>query len=353
MNEHMNEGLNELRESARKVVQDAGIPATEETIWPLFGELGWLLTTVPESMDGLGLGIQGACALHAELGRGLAQAPFLPALMAIEALCESELVDKVSWLERFTAGDCVTAPLAEPEFKLQHAGTAQATVSGLASGVQSADRASHALVWTDSADCVALVSLTQAGVELTERPTWDTTRRLFDLRLTELKLDEQRVLARGAAAAELIGRIQALRDFGLAADSVAAASALLDMTVEHLQTRSQFRRPLAMFQALKHRCADLKAPLAAADALLQHSLSACGENIASDQAQLQGKKAKYLACSVFARVAEESLQLHGGIGMAAEHPCHLFLKRAMLNEHLGTRGGGYEEDIAANFLAQT
>ncbi|WP_439136417.1 acyl-CoA dehydrogenase family protein, partial [Pseudomaricurvus sp.] len=73
---------------------------------------------------------------------------------------------------------------------------------------------------------------------------------------------------------------------------------------------------------------------------------------ADSDCQLMAKKAKLMACSMFASVSEEALQLHGGIGMASEHPCHLFLKRSMLNEHLGSGDGNYDLEIADRFLAQ-
>lgn len=142
------------------------------------------------------------------------------------------------------------------------------------------------------------------------------------------------------------------RDFALAADSVGGATALLDLTVEYLQARKQFGRPLAMFQALKHRCADLKVQTSAAEALLFDSLSRLDGQNAGTEAETMGKAAKYLACSVYSRVAEEALQLHGGIGMTSDHSCHLFLKRALLNEHLGRRSDTYEVDLAADLLSR-
>ena len=60
--------------------------------------------------------------------------------------------------------------------------------------------------------------------------------------------------------------------------------------------------------------------------------------------------AKQLACSTYAAVAEESLQLHGGIGMTSEHECHLFLKRALLNEHLGRGHDSYDQGLAGLFI---
>lgn len=346
----MSEYLDELRESARQVVEGAGTPALEESTWPLIVELGWLLTSVPESLDGLGLGIQELCALNTELGKGLSQSPFLAATMAIEALVQSDLADKADWLGRFTMGETATAPLTDSRIALHQNDSGQAVLSGLAPAVQSADTASHAILWTDHAGCIALVALQQPGVEVIERQTWDTTRRLYDVKLTNVPVDDQVVIGSGEEAQNLVARLETLRDFALAADSLGGSAALLDLTVEHLRTRKQFGRPLALFQALKHRCADLKTMLAAAEALMNDSLAGLDNNIGTPEARLAAKKAKYLACSVYARITEESLQLHGGIGMAVEYPCHLYLKRSMLNEHLGASEDHYTSYIADNFL---
>jgi alkylation response protein AidB-like acyl-CoA dehydrogenase len=126
--------------------------------------------------------------------------------------------------------------------------------------------------------------------------------------------------------------------------------------VDYLQTRQQFGRPLALFQALKHRCADLKAQTEGAQALLLDNLGRLdetpGEADTLAVAERLGRAAKQLACAAYAAVAEESLQLHGGIGMTSEHSCHLFLKRAMLNEHLGGPQQNYDVGLAASLLGE-
>jgi alkylation response protein AidB-like acyl-CoA dehydrogenase len=101
------------------------------------------------------------------------------------------------------------------------------------------------------------------------------------------------------------------------------------MTVDYLKTRKQFDRPIAMFQALKHRCADLKTRIVSAEALLW----ARAGDVGASAVQLGALKA--LACEVFRFTAEEAIQLHGGIGLTEEHNCHLFMKRAELNRWLG------------------
>ncbi len=346
----MNTDLNELRDSVHQVLSEGGLAAGEDKTWPLVVELGWLLVALPEKLGGLEQGFPGACAIHTELGRSLAAAPYLPAMLAIDAVCRGGLADREAWVERLTSGDFITAPLAESATFITRAGSGKTKLNGLATAVPSASKASHVLICASEGDCVALVPLGQPGVELIRRPTWDATRCLFDLRFADVSLDDKLVLARGSAARELSRIISTERDFALAADCVGGASALLDMTVEYLQTRRQFGRPLALFQALKHRCADLKAFTSAAEALLLDSLGRLGDQIGGPEAERMGKTVKSLACSVYSKVAEEALQLHGGIGMTSEHPCHLFLKRALLNAHLGRRCDSYELDIAAGLL---
>ncbi len=334
--------LAELRDSAREVLAAEGLAAPEDKTWPLALDLGWLLVAVPEAQNGLGQGLAGACAFHAEMGRSLCAAPYLPAMLAMEAVIHTGRED---WIERLGASGFVTAPLADPTLTIAQGGT----VTGTASAVPSADRASHVLVCSEAGDCVALVPVQQAGVEARHRETWDTTRRLFDLRFENVALDPSLVLARGDDARVLSRRLATHRDFALAADAVGGAAAALEMTVEYLKTRRQFGRPLALFQALKHRCADLKARIAAAEALLADNLARVGTGIDSERAEALGKAAKSFAVSAYAAVAEEMLQLHGGIGMTAEHACHLFLKRALLDEQLG-RCTSYELDVADTLL---
>lgn len=341
--------VTELQESARQVLSGETVSVPEASTWTQVAELGWLMVAVPEELGGLGMNAQGPVVLQTELGRKLSGAPYLSAVLAIEAFCGSGHAEREAWLERLMSGEFVAAPLADGSLKIAPTGSGF-TVSGTATAVQSADKAEHLLVWDEPGQCVALIALEQSGVTVAARHSWDETRRLFDVAFDSVQVEEALVLARGDAAAALARRIATLRDFGLAADAIGAAGMLLEMTVEYLQTRRQFGRPLAMFQALKHRCADLKALVTGADALLQSHMAQCVDELGSERAELLGEGAKLLACDMFRRVAEESLQLHGGIGMADEHPCHLFLKRALLSEHLGRGLSHYENDLAAALL---
>ncbi len=352
----MGSELQALRDSARQVVAGLGMGADERSAWQQVAELGWLMVGVPEELGGLGMGLSGACALHRELGRGVAPVPLLPALLSMEALRRSTLPDREERLEQLCAGaDYIAAPLGRSELVLEQAPGGKALLNGIVHAVPSADSASHVLLWTGAADQILLLPVTQPGIELCHRQTWDTSRRLFELRLSQVAASDETVIATGAAASELVESLLIWRDFALAAEAVGGAGALLEQTVEYLETRRQFGRPLALFQALKHRCADLKTLFEAADALLQDGLArAAGETAAtgfSPAARQAGLAARQLAGEAYARVAEEALQLHGGIGMTAEHDCHRYLKRAMLDEQLGRGVDQYAADLAEGLLA--
>ena len=327
----------ELRDAVRQVVDGLDKLGAEQDFWHQCLELGWLMVAAPEELGGLGMGSEAAVAVQLELGRGLSGAPYLPAAMAVSAICDSSLGDKSERLENLFAGEAITAALVDGGLKADGQ-----TLNGSLSAVLSADTATQLLLWTDDASLVAIAELSHSAISIRARETWDTTRRLFDVECQALPVADLTVLAEGADAQAMVKDLRMQRDLGVAADAVGAATALLDMTVEHLNTRIQFRRPLAMFQALKHRCADMKTLCEASEALL---ISVLGTDSAADV-----MAAKQMAASHYATVAEEALQLHGGIGMAVEHPCHLYLKRAMLNPHLGTSSAACAESAVQALL---
>jgi alkylation response protein AidB-like acyl-CoA dehydrogenase len=133
----------------------------------------------------------------------------------------------------------------------------------------------------------------------------------------------------------------------LACDGLGLADAVLTLTVEYLKTRMQFGKVIGSFQALKHRCANHKVALEAARASTHDAVRHWVEG--RSDARARSSLAKAHACEAATVIATDAVQLHGGIGFTWEHTCHLFLKRAKLNEALfGTRAA--HEDRAANLL---
>jgi len=316
--------LQELRDAAQKAFPAGGLVPDRDANWELIAEMGWLMMRLSEDDGGLGLARDASTAIHFELGRVLSPAPLIPALLAIEAIAASQTLEgREDWIERCCAGELVTLNMSFAAMEKASDGS----LSGLLPAVPDADMASHVLA------CIrgfaTLVPLDAPGVTMTERATWDVSRRLFDVMLDHYQPTPALLIAEGDAASSLaIGLMQEML-LALAADCLGGASAALDMTIEYLKMRKQFDRPLAMFQSLKHRCADLKARIVSTEALLW-SRAADASATREDLAAL-----KSLAAETFEFVTEEAIQMHGGIGLTEEHQCHLFMKRAMLNLALG------------------
>ena len=308
----------ELQDAAAKAFDGDLTPDAAQS-WTLITDMGWLMMAVPEDQGGLGLGREAVGVIHQALGRTLVAWPTIAQMLVIEALSAAGGQDEL--LGRAMAGEVMTASLSK----------------GL-TAVPNADRASHLLFIEP--ERIALLPM--QGLGLTARPTWDKTRRLFDVDVGE---KEGIVLARGEAAVALVDRLSALRSLALAADSLGGADAALRMTIDYLETRRQFDRPLALFQALKHRVADMKTALVAAEALFW----ARADDSNADATRMGAMKAH--AATVYRLIAEEAIQLHGGIGLTMEHPCHLFLKRATLNAALGGDADHWEEAAGRRMLA--
>jgi alkylation response protein AidB-like acyl-CoA dehydrogenase len=273
-----------------------------------------------EDKGGLGLGRGAVAAIHYEMGRVLSRMPLIPALLAIRALAEGEATGDLAQAAaagEYVAIDLTLAPLVATGL----------TLSGMLPAVADADMAQHVVVTAPG--LVAVVALAAPGVTVAERPLWDESRRLFAVTIADHAVADTEVIARGPAADALAERMRQDLLLGLSADALGGASAALATTVGYLTMRKQFDRPLAMFQALKHRCADLKARIVAAEALLWQ----CAGAADARSAQLAGLKA--LACEVFRITTQEMVQLHGGIGLTEEQHSHLFLKRAALDLWLG------------------
>lgn len=118
----------------------------------------------------------------------------------------------------------------------------------------------------------------------------------------------------------------------LLAEAVGAMATTLEITVEHLHTRQQFDRPLATFQFLQHRIATLYAEVEQARSAVVNAVKqSCGPDRMRRESALS--TAKHLAGSVGSLVAEDSIQLHGGMGITLELLLSHDAKRLVMIDH--------------------
>lgn len=331
--------IEELRDATRKAFPADRLTPPRDESWQLVAEMGWLMIELAEDQGGLELGRAAAAAVHFELGKVLPSVPLAPALLGLQGIAASpSLVDKEDWIERICSGEYIPLNMLPGSAEMGPDGL----LSGKVCGIFEADMAGHVLV--ASPGRYDLVPLDSGDVRIVERELWDPSRRLFDMELAAYRPDPALVVAVGSEAQALHDLISSSAQLAIAADSLGGANAIFEMTVEYLKTRRQFGRPLALFQVLKHRVADLKVQLEAAEALLWSR--------ADDESTLLELGALKAHCSsVFRDVVEEAIQLHGGIGLTEEHPCHLFFKRAMLNCQLCGNTGHWEAQAGQHVLS--
>jgi alkylation response protein AidB-like acyl-CoA dehydrogenase len=130
----------------------------------------------------------------------------------------------------------------------------------------------------------------------------------------------------------------------LACEQVGGARAALQMTVEYVNMRQQFGRPIGSFQAIKHRCADLLVEVESARSAAAYASTAVAAG--ADDASVAASIAKVYCSQAFYHVAAECIQMHGGIGFTWEHPAHLYFKRAKSSEALFGWPAYHRERIA-------
>jgi alkylation response protein AidB-like acyl-CoA dehydrogenase len=193
------------------------------------------------------------------------------------------------------------------------------------------DLAAATSVAVAAGDAVFVVDVDAAGVTSAPIEPIDHTRSFGTLVLDHVDGEE-------------VGPAPAARDLWallLAADAAGVAAEALARTVAHAKNRVQFGKPIGSFQAVKHRCADMHL-------LVEGSLAAVRTAAATLDPRAVSV-AKSYAGDAAARVTADAIQLHGGIGYTWEHDCHLFLKRARLDQALGGDSRWHRRRLARRY----
>jgi alkylation response protein AidB-like acyl-CoA dehydrogenase len=317
-----------------------GKNSLERELWSQAASLGWLGFGIAEQYGGLGLGCHGLAILHTELGRQAAPGPYIATLSAAQAIAETgtEAV-KQAWLPRIACGEISAAVPATPGTSaLKWSGT---SVSGTLRCLGSRDAT---FLLAPAGDIWVIVGL--AGAEVTAAPIWDRTRELIDVRLERAKPAAVLQDREGTAAA----LVQAMA-LAIAADSCGAARSITERTIAYMKTREQFGQPIAGFQALKHRAADLATKLAVMDEMVAHAVHRTAEQ--QPDADIWASLAKAEVTEAFVFIATDCVQLHGGVGFTWDYDPQIFLKRARLSEVLVMANPVLRDRAASSLAAVT
>ncbi|MGV9661812.1 acyl-CoA dehydrogenase family protein [Nocardia niigatensis] len=314
-----------------------GDRAVTPGLWKaLARDLGLAGLLVPEERGGAGGSARDAAVVLEELGRAVAPVPFLTSSVIGATVLLAGEHDLVGMLADGEATVALLAPFTAesaagvPSFGKDADGRLSGRVTSVA-GVLDAD---VLLAAVETASGTEIHAVPVAAATVTPVVSLDMTRPLADVVLDSAP--GQLVVPAEAGAAALGAALRTGAAL-LASEQAGIAAWCLETTVDYLKMRRQFGRVVGGFQALKHRLADLFVDVEAAAASARYAAGtiAAGD---PDAAVATAVAAAYCA-DVAVKSAEETLQLHGGIGMTWEYPVHLYLKRAKADQlGLGSPG---------------
>ncbi|WP_213954870.1 MULTISPECIES: acyl-CoA dehydrogenase family protein [unclassified Variovorax] len=316
--------------------------------WSQLAEIGALGALFPEEVGGFGGAGFDVAVVFESLGKGLVVEPFLGALVVGRAIAQAGSAGQKERIASLIDGSTLAA-LAHEEPGSHYEATLVATkaersgdgwvLDGAKAVVQQGAQAGLLLVSArtrgadDDADGISLFLVPSDAPGL----AWRDYTKIDGGRAAELTLQGARVgadalLGTEGAGAPVLEHAVGWGLLALAAESLGAMEVAKRDTLEYLRIRKQFGVPIGSFQALQHRMADLLLEIEQARSAVINAAAAIdgGERIGREKAL---SAAKYSIGRIGTRVAEECIQLHGGIGMTWELPLSHYAKRLVMIDH--------------------
>ncbi len=317
------------------------------SVYADLAELGLTGLAIPEAHGGMGFGPVEAMVVNEELGRGLVNAPYAHAALVAPALMSAapEAL-QATWLPRIASAEALVV-LAHQEraarYRLEHVSArAKRAPDGPGAGWV-LDGAKSIVPAGDEADAYVVPARIAGAVDdkagiglfLVERsslaagqvrgyPTQDGARA------AELKLDGTRATLITEDGHATLEHAVDIGTAAFCAEAVGVMDRLVELTVEYMNTRKQFGVPIATFQALRHRIADVKMQLELGRSMSYFATLKLGEPTpqrrrAISQARVQlGQSMRF--------VGQQCVQLHGGIGVTDEYQGSHYFKRLTVLE---------------------
>ena len=341
---YRSERIRELAESDR---------GFDDSDWQEMAGLGWTGLALPEEWGGQGLGIVDLAVLFEEIGYALAPLPLLSTTVAGLALatCGSD-EQKNRWLRPLAEGELrgtvalfdAGSPATVGSFEMEGRADGDTVVlDGEKVLVLDADAADFLLVATADGRR-HLVERGADGLTVSAETSLDPTRRVYSV-----GFDGVRAAATLPAERDDYMPVFHRACTALAAEQTGIAQRALEMAVSYAQDRQQFGRPIGAYQAVSHRCAQMLLETENSRSAVYYAGWAADSE--PETLPLAASMAKAYASDAGWRVADQAIQVHGGIGFTWEHDLHFWLKRARANAAMFGDARWHRERVADAVLA--
>ncbi|NIB44986.1 acyl-CoA dehydrogenase [Pseudomaricurvus alkylphenolicus] len=311
--------------------------------WQEMAALGWPGIMVPEDLGGSGLGITELGLIIEQAGHHLCASPLLSTgLIAVSALTLCQQTDySQAKLRAIALGELKVAlaleenhhhnPQAVSAVAKQHADGW--LLSGEKIHVAEAGSADALLISarTEDSNRLGLFLVSAENIEIKPLQLIDS-RDHANIAFDNISVPADALLELGDESCALLDKVLDRACIGLAAEMLGTATAAFEMTLEYLKIREQFGQIIGSYQALQHRAAKMYIEIELARSVVEKALQAVDED--SPEVAVLASQAKALMGDTLQHITNETIQLHGGIGMTDEHDAGLFIKRARVTEYL-------------------
>jgi alkylation response protein AidB-like acyl-CoA dehydrogenase len=302
--------------------------AYDEKLWAKLADQGYTGIIFPEEFGGVALGKVELILLMEEAGRALLPGPFFSTVALAGAvldavataenkkkylgpICEGKARSTVALLEAGASGNVA-------ELKISATGS---KLTGEKLFVTDAAVADFILVVTK--DGVYVAAAKSAGMTITPMAGMDMTRKIYAVKFKDTPAEKIGDLANLSKALDIATA-------ALVGEMVGGMQRTLDVTVEYAKMRKQFGKPIGMFQAVQHHCADMYLETESSRSAAYYAAWTLEEN--TPEASVAVSIAKAYASDAGRTVGNRGIQVHGGMGFTWENDIHLFYRRAKASE---------------------
>jgi alkylation response protein AidB-like acyl-CoA dehydrogenase len=339
----LNESQRMLKDNARKFF--AGECPMEEVrrlietdtaydveLWAKMVEQGYTGIIFPEEYGGVGLGKVELILVMEEAGRALLPGPLFSTVAlagsVLDAIATPE--QKKKYLAPICSGEArSTVAILEAGASWNLADAQMVSASGKLTGeklfVSDALVADFLIVV--ARDGVFVVDTKAAGIAIQTMEAMDLTRKLYAVRFSSTPAERLGERRDNSAA---LARALDVAATALVAEMVGGMQRTLDITVEYAKMRKQFGKPIGIFQAVQHQCADMYLETESARSAAYYAAWALEEN--TPDAAVAVSIAKMYASDAGRTVGNRGIQVHGGMGFTWENDIHLYYRRAKASE---------------------
>lgn len=329
--------------SAARALHDAGRSFDRE-IWRRGAELGWASLIVPEELGGgsvSGEGLVDAAIIAEQFGRLAAPGPFLAVNVVAAALAEATNAgDHAPLIQRLLAGEAIgTWACCAPDRGWDPAaGAVEATpdgdgyrLTGIHERVEAAADADVFLVLARTPGGLAqlVVPGDAEGLSVSALASLDLTRGFGRVAYDGVRVTRAALVGTVGEAAAAVERQFQIAVVLQCAELAGVVEKVLEFTRQWMFDRFTFGRPLASYQALKHRFADMTLWSHAAQATTAAAATAVAQR--QDDAGQLVSIAKAYTGQRATDIIQDCVQLHGGLGVTWEHDIHVYLRRATVD----------------------